>query len=81
MTMTSIALAAGMMLATLNPKSIPPTRKRVSAPAQPMAAMSPEGRQRMAEAMKRNWAERGARPKPLKPRHSQPGVPRTLPNR
>jgi hypothetical protein len=70
----SLVLAAGILLAqpsikgaTLNPKAIPPTRKRLSAPAQARPAMTPEARQRMAQNMKQHWAEGAPKPKVKKP--------------
>lgn len=87
MRIASIAFIAGMILvrtsfATIvpSPKSIPPTRKQLSAPSKGVPAMTPGERARLAEAMKRRWAEKGS--KPMKPKHShQPEVARAVPNR
>ena len=82
-------IAVGILLACLavqtaaadilDPKAIPPTRKKLSAPGQRVPEMTPEARQRMAEAMKRYWAGRGAKPKALK--RGQPGSITRAPNR
>jgi hypothetical protein len=84
-----IVVCAGILMAALaaqagvlNPKAIPPTRKKLNAPGQPQSAMSPEARQRMSEAMKQNWAARGAKPKAQQRLHtSHPVGPQALPNR